>query len=163
MGTPALSPVGLRELCGRVHHMWINEQPDGCPTNKRKKAKSAGERPHNCFELSERTCMPHQLWRIVHSRFSKVVGDLYALHVKCSNTHILISLRRELRNLIDEDFQFLIDTASPHWQAVNKSILGQTLFRRHVYVGGQNCESVVQEHLDVVLEESQLARDTVEF
>ena len=157
MGTPPFSPVGLRELCGRVHHMWINEQPDGCPTNKRKKAKSSGERPRNCFDLSEQTCMPHQLWRVVHSRFSKVVGDLYALHVTCSNSHHQNSLQKELRDFIDEDFQFRIGAPSPHCIAVNRSILGQTLFRRQVYVKGGACKS------DVVLQESALARDVLEF
>ena len=162
MGTHSFSPAGLREICSRVHHMWINEQPDGCAANKRKLAKSADERPRNCFELSEQTCMPHQLWRVVYSRFGKLVGDLYALHVTCSNIHHQNSLQKELQALIDEEFLFMFGAPQPQWRETNKRILARTLFRRRVYVGGGCDEGFALEQMDEVLE-CELAKDILDF
>ena len=56
---PEFSREGLQDLCRECEMVFVNEQPDGCSANRRKKAASSKNPPANLFHVGA-DCAAHQ-------------------------------------------------------------------------------------------------------
>ena len=92
---PQLSREGIEDLCRRVPFVIDSELPDACSSNRRKKARTILDRPHNCFVLHG-DCGAHQIHRCVEHKERRVVGDVYAIAVTLSNLHFANRMQQGL-------------------------------------------------------------------
>ena len=77
---PALSMRSIMDLSKQLKYMILNEVPDMCPSNTRKKADTAERLPRNCF-FADGQCSCHKCHRIIASATdeSKLIGDIHAV------------------------------------------------------------------------------------
>lgn len=84
--SPALSDAKMSALAGCVPLGLVQDQPDACPANARKKRESFEHMPSNILGV-DGNCGCHQGHRIVESSEKEVIGNLHAVHMTCSPLH----------------------------------------------------------------------------
>ena len=85
------------ELAAHVSYGAVQECPDACSANARKKAKTFSELPDNVFGV-DGTCGTHQGHRIVESREKDMIGNVHAVFVTCANVGHQNRIQRALQS-----------------------------------------------------------------
>lgn len=128
---PGLNGDSLKDLAGQVPFGIMNEIPDACSANRRKKAKAFSTLPPNVFGV-DAECAAHQCHRIVESSERDMIGNVHAVH--CTTTRHQSGLQvRGLQALLDE-MDFRIGEPPREVVSRNREIAERTLLRRESFI-----------------------------
>ena len=140
---PELNRDGIADLARHCPHVFLQENPDDCSTNRRKKAQSLlDSQPFRNVHRVDGRCGSHQCFRIVANGEKHICGDFHAVGMTCSNTANRNRILHGLRCLIDEDLcdGFRLGAPPAEVGIRNRAIMRTAIAMLHKQLPSEHCE-----------------------
>ena len=130
---PQLSDENLCELATVCPAVIVEELPDACSANDRKRAKTYDVTADSEVWHVRGSCGSHQLRRIIAARQQTLVGDVHAISVTCSATGTASEMQTALRHWLT---QLVVIKGRPCHENLkrNKLIVENTLMRHEQHI-----------------------------